>query len=78
MLLLHFSDGKTSAMELNKVKTQNPQILAAVGGAATKNSNKGFINWVKNHKWQLLAGTLTTATIVTLTALSIKYLIVNV
>ncbi len=32
LLLLRFSGGKTSAMELNKVKTQNLQTLEAVGG----------------------------------------------
>lgn len=63
--------GKTQAM--NEPKSH--QILAAVGGAASKNQNGGFVNWVKNHKWQLVAGTLTTATVVTLAALGIKYLI---
>ena len=62
---------KTQAM--NEPKSH--QTLAAVGGAASKNQNGGFVNWVKNHKWQLVAGTLTTATVVTLAALGIKYLI---
>ena len=62
--------GKTQAM--NEPKSH--QTLAAVG-AASKNQNGGFVNWVKNHKWQLVAGTLTTATVVTLAALGIKYLI---
>lgn len=63
--------GKTQAM--NEPKSH--QTLAAVGRVASKNQNGGFVNWVKNHKWQLVAGTLTTATVVTLAALGIKYLI---
>ena len=54
--------GKTQAM--NEPKSH--QTLAAVGRVASKN---------QNHKWQLVAGTLTTATVVTLAALGIKYLI---
>lgn len=40
-----------------------------------KNSNKGLINWVKNHKRQLGVGsTLTVATAVAFTILGVKYL----
>ena len=61
---------KTQAAQ--NIKTE--QSLAAVSGAATKNSNKGFINLVKNHKWQLtVGGTLTAAAAVTLTILGVKY-----
>ena len=44
--------GKTQAMK----KPQSRQTVAAVGGATDKNSNKGFANWAKNHKWQLAVG----------------------
>ena len=44
--------GRTQAMN----KPQSRQTVAAVGGATDKNSNKGFANWAKNHKWQLAVG----------------------
>ena len=45
--------GETQAMDTNK--SQRHQTLAA-RGATDKNSNKGFANWAKNHKWQLAVG----------------------
>lgn len=64
--------GKAQAM--NKNKPQSNQTLAAVGGVADKKSSQGFVNWVKNHKWQLtVGGTLTVAAAVTLTVLGVKY-----
>ena len=64
--------GKSQAMDKNK--PQSRQTLAAVGGVADKKSSKGFVNWVKNHKWQLaVGGTLTAAAAVTLTILGVKY-----
>ena len=45
------------------------------GGATDKNSNKGFANWAKDHKWQLAVGigvpVITTASI--LAFLGVKY-----
>ena len=64
--------GKSQAMDKNK--PQSNQTLAAVGGVADKKSSQGFVNWVKNHKWQLtVGGTLTVAAAVTLTVLGVKY-----
>ena len=64
---------KASAM--NMKKAQNPQSIVAVGGASNKDSNKGFVNWIKNHKWQLgIGSTLTVAAVVLSTILSVKYL----
>ena len=63
--------GKTQAMN----KPQSQKTVAAVGGATTKNSSKGFVNWVKNHKLGVgVGGALTAATAVTLTILGVKYL----
>ena len=53
---------------------QSRQAVATVGGGATtKNSSKGFVNWVKNHKLGVDVGALTAATAVTLTILGVKY-----
>ena len=58
----------------NKNEPQIQQTLAAVGGASDKNSNKGLINWVKNHKWQLVLGSaLTVAAVTVFTILGVKY-----
>jgi hypothetical protein len=63
--------GKTQAMN----KPQSQKTIAAVGEATTKNSSKGFVNWVKNHKLGVgVGGALTAATAVTLTILGVKYL----
>ena len=63
--------GKTQAAQ--NIKTE--QTLAAVGGATAKNSSKGFVNWVKNHKLGVgVGGALTAATAVTLIILGVKYL----
>ncbi len=59
---------KTQAAQ--NIKTE--QSLAAVG-ATTKNSNTGFINWVKNHKLGFSVGALTAVTAVTLTILGVKH-----
>ena len=62
---------KTQAAQ--NIKTE--QSLAAVGGAATKNSNKGFINLVKNHKLGVgIGGALIAVTAITLAILGVKYL----
>ena len=59
--------GKSQAME-----TKCHQTLAAVGGEATK--NKGFVNWVKNHKLGVgIGGVLTATTTAALIFLGIKY-----
>ena len=59
--------GKSQAME-----TKSHQTLAAVGGEATK--NKGFVNWVKNHKLGVgISGVLTATTTAALIFLGIKY-----
>ena len=59
--------GKSQAME-----TKSHQTLAAVGGEATK--NKGFVNWVKNHKLGVgIGGVLTATTTAALIFLGIKY-----
>ena len=64
--------GETQAMDTNK--SQRHQTLAA-RGATDKNSNKGFANWAKDHKWQLAVGigvpVITTASI--LAFLGVKY-----
>ena len=63
------------ASATNTKKAQNPQIVATEGVVNDKNSNKGLINWVKNHKRQLGVGsTLTVATAVAFTILGVKYL----
>ena len=49
----------------NENEPQSQQTVVAVGVASNKNSNKGLINWVKDHKWQLGVGSaLTFATAV--------------
>ena len=59
--------GKSQAME-----TKSHQTLAAVGGEVTK--NKGFVNWVKNHKLGVgIGGVLTATTTAALIFLGIKY-----
>ncbi len=50
LFLLCFSGGKTSAMELNKVKTQNPQALEAVGGASSRSNQSVKQGLSKNQK----------------------------
>ena len=66
-------NGGTQAKNKNEIQSQ--QTLAAVGGAATKNSSKGVIDWVKNHKLGVgIGGALVAATAVTLTVLGVKYL----
>ena len=50
LFLLRFSGGKTSAMELNKVKTQNPQALEAVGGASSRSNQSVKQGLSKNQK----------------------------
>ena len=63
--------GKTQAIK----ESQSRETLAAVGGAAGKESSKGFVNWVKNHKLVVgIGGALTAATAVILTILGVKYL----
>ena len=60
--------GKSQAME-----TKSHQTLAAVGGEATK--NKGFVNWVKNHKLGVgIGGVLTATTTAALIFLGVRYL----
>ena len=64
--------GETQAMDTNK--SQRHQTLAA-RGATDKNSNKGFANWAKDHKWQLAVdiGVPVVATASILAFLDIKY-----
>ena len=65
--------GKTQAMNTNK--PQSRQTIAAVGGAATKNSSTGFVDWVKKHKLGVgIGGALVAATVVAFTILGVKYL----
>ena len=57
-------------------KPQSRQTVAAVGGATDKNSNKGFANWAKNHKWKLAVGIgvpVVAATASILAFLGVKY-----
>ena len=64
--------GKTQAMK----NPQSRQTVAAVGGATDKNSNKGFANWAKNHKWKLAVGIgvpVVAATASILAFLGVKY-----
>ena len=64
--------GRTQAMN----KPQSRQTVAAVGGATDKNSNKGFANWAKNHKWKLAVGIgvpVVAATASILAFLGVKY-----
>ena len=65
--------GRTQAMN----KPQSRQTVAAVAGGATdKNSNKGFANWAKNHKWKLAVGIgvpVVAATASILAFLGVKY-----
>ena len=64
--------GKTQAMK----NPQSRQTVAAVGGATDKNSNKGFANWAKDHKWQLAVGIgvpVVAATASILAFLGVKY-----
>ena len=64
--------GRTQAMN----KPQSRQTVAAVGGATDKNSNKGFANWAKDHKWQLAVGIgvpVVAATASILAFLGVKY-----
>ena len=63
----------SKARARNENEPQSPQTVAAVGGAATKNSNKGLINWVKNHKWQLGVGSTLTVVAVVLYTILGKY-----
>ena len=64
--------GRTQAMN----KPQSQKTVAAVGGATDKNSNKGFANWAKDHKWQLAVGIgvpVVAATASILAFLGVKY-----
>ncbi len=64
--------GRTQAMN----KPQSQKTVAAVGGATDKNSNKGFANWAKNHKWKLAVGIgvpVVAATASILAFLGVKY-----
>ena len=63
--------GKTQAMN----KPQSQETVAAVVGATTKNSSKGFVNLAKNHKWQLAVGIVVpVATVASiLTFFGVKY-----
>ena len=63
--------GKTQAMN----KPQSQKTVAAVGEATTKNSSKGFVNWVKNHKLGVgIGGVLTATTTAALIFLGVRYL----
>ena len=54
--------------------TLYPQTVEAAG-RSVESSSKGFVNWVKNHKWPVIGGALAIATVaVVTTVLGVKYL----
>ena len=57
----------------NKNEAQSQQTLATVVGVSDKNLNKGFVNWVKDHRLVVgIGSTLTVATAAALTILGFK------
>ncbi len=64
--------GKTLA--INKNQSQNEKPLVTFSGQINKSSNKGGLNWVKNHWPLVVGGSLMAALVTVLTVVSVKYL----
>jgi hypothetical protein len=64
----------TSILGGKSSTTLYPQTVEAAG-RSVESSSKGFVNWVKNHKWPVIGGALAIATVaVVTTVLGVKYL----
>ena len=64
----------TSILGGKSSTTLYPQTVEAAG-RSVESSSKGFVNWVKNHKWPVIGGaSAITAVAIVSTVLGVKYL----